>query len=44
LVFASFIGIWVFGESLQANVVLGAAIVIAAGLFTLWRSSKDASA
>jgi len=40
LVFASFIGVTVFGEALQAQVVLGAAIVIAAGLFTLWRGRR----
>jgi drug/metabolite transporter (DMT)-like permease len=37
LVFASSIGILVFGEQLQANVALGAAVVVCAGLFTLWR-------
>ncbi|MFN4157073.1 MAG: DMT family transporter [Gemmobacter sp.] len=37
LVFASAIGIAVFGEVLRANVVIGVLIVVAAGLFTLWR-------
>lgn len=37
LVFASALGMTVFGESLRANVVIGAAIIVAAGLFTLWR-------
>jgi drug/metabolite transporter (DMT)-like permease len=37
LVFAASLGIVVFGESIEWNVVLGAAIVVAAGLFTLWR-------
>ncbi|HMO06362.1 MAG TPA: DMT family transporter [Paracoccaceae bacterium] len=37
LVFASAIGIAVFGDVLRANVALGGAIVVAAGLFTLWR-------
>ena len=37
LVFASALGIAVFGDVLRANVALGAAIVVAAGLFTLWR-------
>ena len=37
LVFASFIGLFIFGEALRINVALGAAIVVAAGLFTLWR-------
>ena len=38
LVFASALGIMVFGETLQSNVVVGAAIVVLAGLFTLWRT------
>ena len=38
LVFASALGITVFGETLQSNVVVGAAIVVLAGLFTLWRT------
>lgn len=42
LVFASAIGIFLLGETLRPNVALGAAIVIAAGLFTLWRSKKAA--
>ena len=37
LVFASAIGVTVFGETLHATTVVGAAIVVAAGLFTLWR-------
>ena len=37
LVFASVIGIAVFSETIRANVALGAGIVVAAGLFTLWR-------
>ncbi|WP_212523760.1 DMT family transporter [Actibacterium sp. MT2.3-13A] len=37
LVFASALGLTLFGETLAPNVALGAAIVIAAGLFTLWR-------
>jgi drug/metabolite transporter (DMT)-like permease len=40
LVFASAIGIFLLGESLRPNVALGAAIVIGAGLFTLWRARK----
>lgn len=42
LVFASAIGIFLLGETLRPNVALGAAIVVAAGLFTLWRSKKAA--
>ena len=38
LVFAAAIGIGVFGEGVETHVVVGAGIVIAAGLFTLWRA------
>lgn len=38
LVWASVIGVLVFGEMLRPNVVIGAAIVVGAGLFTLWRA------
>jgi len=37
LVFASALGLTLFDETLAPNVALGAAIVILAGLFTLWR-------
>ena len=37
LVFASAIGLFVFGEVLRVNVAVGAGIVVAAGVFTLWR-------
>jgi drug/metabolite transporter (DMT)-like permease len=37
LVFTAILGITVFDEHLAANVALGAAIVVGAGLFTLWR-------
>jgi drug/metabolite transporter (DMT)-like permease len=37
LVFAASIGVLVFGEMITANVVMGAGLVICAGLFTLWR-------
>ena len=37
LPFAAMIGLFVFGESLRMNVAIGAGIVVAAGLFTLWR-------
>ncbi|PWE32399.1 EamA family transporter [Maritimibacter sp. 55A14] len=37
LVFASAIGLMVFGEALRSNVVIGASVVVGAGLFTLWR-------
>ena len=38
LVFAATIGLTVFGETLRPNVAVGAAIVVCAGLFTLWRA------
>ncbi|MEZ5777579.1 MAG: DMT family transporter [Paracoccaceae bacterium] len=44
LVFAAAVGITVFGEALELNVALGAAIVVAAGLFTLWRARVRAGA
>ena len=37
LVWASAIGLFVFGETLRINVAIGAGIVVAAGVFTLWR-------
>ncbi|MBC2837538.1 DMT family transporter [Paragemmobacter straminiformis] len=37
LVWISGIGLLLFGETLRTNVVIGAALVVAAGLFTLWR-------
>lgn len=40
LVFASSIGLLVFGEVLSLNVIVGAALVVSAGLFTLWRSRQ----
>lgn len=45
LVWISFIGVTVFGETLRTNVVIGACVVVCAGLFTLWRQhvrSKEA--
>lgn len=40
LVFASAIGLTVFSETLAPNVALGAVIVVAAGMFTLWRERR----
>ncbi|QFT98329.1 EamA-like transporter family protein [Roseovarius sp. THAF8] len=37
LVFASTIGILFFSETIRTNVALGAGLIVAAGLFTLWR-------
>ncbi|MGB2200281.1 MAG: DMT family transporter [Pseudooceanicola atlanticus] len=41
LVFAALIGLTIFGETIKTNVAIGAAIVIAAGLFTLWRERRQ---
>ena len=43
LVFASALGMFVFGEVLEPNVAIGAVVVVAAGLFTLWRARKAAA-
>ena len=37
LIWAAMLGIAVFGEVVRTNVAIGAVIIIAAGLFTLWR-------
>lgn len=37
LVFIAILGLTVFDEELRTNVLIGAALVVAAGLFTLWR-------
>lgn len=41
LVFAALIGLSVFGETLQLNVVIGAGVIVAAGLFTFWRARQQ---
>lgn len=40
LVFASVIGVYVLGETLEPNVAIGAAIVVSAGIFTLLRARR----
>lgn len=37
LMFVSIIGITIFGETIRLNVAIGAGLIVAAGLFTLWR-------
>lgn len=44
LVFIAVFGITIFGEVLRLNVVIGALIVVAAGLFTWWRQRVRARA
>jgi len=40
LAFVSVIGITLFGETIRLNVALGVALIVAAGLFTLWRERQ----
>ena len=40
LIWASMIGIMIFGEQITPNVLIGACIIVGAGLFTLWRERK----
>ena len=40
LVFATFFGVTIFGETLDQWTVIGAAIIVAAGLFTVLRGSR----
>ncbi len=42
LVFVSVLGVLVFRESIGVSVVVGAGVVVAAGLFTLWRARRMA--
>ncbi len=42
LAFASVIGVLVFGETIETNIAIGVGLVIAAGLFTLWRARVTA--
>jgi drug/metabolite transporter (DMT)-like permease len=39
LVFGSAVGVFVFGETLNANMIIGSVIVVGAGVFTIWRES-----
>jgi drug/metabolite transporter (DMT)-like permease len=41
LVFASLLGLVVFNETLRVNVVVGAGLIVAAGLFTFWRERQQ---
>lgn len=43
LVFVSALGVTVFNETLKPNVIAGGVLVVAAGLFTLWRARVKAS-
>jgi len=41
LIWASIIGLTLFGEIIRPNLALGAAIILTAGLFTLWRERRQ---
>lgn len=41
LVFAASMGVLLFGETIRPNVALGVAIIVSAGLFTLWRERQQ---
>ncbi|MEM6887536.1 MAG: DMT family transporter [Pseudomonadota bacterium] len=41
LVFAAILGITLFDETLRANVAIGTAIIVTAGLFTFWRERQQ---
>ncbi|MEB8387451.1 DMT family transporter [Rhodobacteraceae bacterium KMM 6894] len=43
LAFISVIGVVIFNETIRPNVAIGTVIVVAAGLFTLWRQRKVAA-
>lgn len=42
LVLVSIIGVTLFGENLSLNMLIGAVIVVAAGVFTIWREHMSA--
>ena len=42
LVFVSVIGVTVFSEVVKLNVAIGVALIVTAGLFTLWRERQNA--
>ena len=44
LVFSAVIGVAIFGERLGINMIIGAAIVVGAGIFTIWRENALAKA
>lgn len=40
LIWAAILGMVIFGEYIRANVAFGAALIVSAGLFTLWRERR----
>ncbi|WP_424971987.1 DMT family transporter [Dinoroseobacter sp. S76] len=43
LVWGAMLGVSVFGEEIRMNVAIGAALVVGAGIFTLWRAQVAAA-
>jgi drug/metabolite transporter (DMT)-like permease len=37
LVYASIIGVTIYGETLSLNTIIGSVIVVGSGIFTIWR-------
>ena len=40
VVFASAVGMWAFGDVIDRYIVLGASIIVGAGLFIFWRERQ----
>ena len=40
LLFATMIGLWIFSENLETHLVIGALLVVLAGLFAFWRERQ----
>ena len=40
LLFATIIGLWIFSENLETHLVIGALLVVLAGLFAFWRERQ----
>ena len=44
LVFVSLIGVFIFNEPLTQNTIIGATVIVASGLFIIWRERQRAAA
>jgi drug/metabolite transporter (DMT)-like permease len=40
LLFATIIGLWIFSEKLETHLMIGAFVVVLAGLFAFWRERQ----
>jgi len=40
MVFASAVGMWAFGDIVDAQIIIGGSIIVGAGLFTFWRERQ----